>query len=88
MPLERLLHIIDQRQFCVMGEGTYALGRVVSLPAAGAPIQTDVKTAKILTSMPDARLRLGEILRCIVLKGVGIDKSRQFTEGNGEEESS
>ena len=44
---------------------------IVMLPAAGAPTQIDVKSAKILTSMPDAGLKLGEVLQCIVLLGMG-----------------
>ena len=53
------------------GRGTYALGRIVLLPVAGAPTETDVKSAKILTSMPDARVKLGEVLQCIMLIGLG-----------------
>ena len=39
----------------VMGQGTYALGRIALLPAAGVAIQFVVKSARVVTSMTDAR---------------------------------
>ena len=47
-------------------KGTDTSGRVPLLPAAGTPIQTDAKKAKLVTNITDARLRLFEVLQCMV----------------------
>lgn len=67
---EQDLHSACQRPFHAMGEGTYAVGRIALLPEAGAQIQADVKSAKIVMSVTAARLKLDEVLQCILFVGV------------------
>lgn len=49
----------------MMDEDTYALGRIALLPEAGTPIQTDVKSAKMVMNMTAAWLKLMAVLQCI-----------------------
>lgn len=60
------LHSADQQPFHKITKGTHADPRTTLLPAAGMPVQTDVKRAKIVTCMTDARLKLDEGLQCMV----------------------
>ena len=43
------------------GKGTHAERRGTLLPAAGTPIQTDVKSEKVVTIITDVRLKLGGV---------------------------
>lgn len=47
-----------------------ALGRIALLPEAGTPIQTDVKSAKMVMNMTAAWLKLNEGLQCMVFVGL------------------
>ena len=49
----------------MMDEDTYCLGRIALLPEAGTPIQTDVKSAKMVMNMTAAWLKLMVMLQCI-----------------------
>ena len=53
-------------------KGTNLLGRIALLPAAGTPIQTDAKKAKLVTNITDARLRLDEVQQCMVSRGCDV----------------
>lgn len=50
----------------MMDEDTYAPARSALLPEAGTPIQTDVKSARIVMNMTASRLKLDEVLQCMV----------------------
>lgn len=50
----------------MMDEDTYALGGIALLPEAGTPIQTNVKSTKIVINMTSDRLEIDEVLECMV----------------------
>ena len=60
------LYSADQQPICKVVQGTDLSARLALLPAAGTPIQTDAKTARLVTNITDARLRLDEVLQCMM----------------------